>query len=124
MNIYPEYQARQGGYLRNRATRVTFYHAKYPGPPEERALSHMVSDDMLDNEFEHGGVEAVKVAIERFLTPIFQQLAELMIQPYEEAANRPAKEAFGPLGVFMDIGRMDIIQKIALKEHEERERGE
>ena len=124
MDFYSEYKARQGGYLHNRHTRITFYHARYPGPPEERVLSNMVSDEMLDSEFESGGVKAVQIAIERVLTPIFQQLAELMLRPYEEAANRPAREAFGPLGVFTDIGRMDIIQKIALKEHEDRRASE
>lgn len=119
-----EYRAREGGYLPSRHTKVTFYHSRHPGPPDERVLSQMASDEMFDNEFERGGVEAVKFAIERFLEPIFRQLGELMLRPYEEAANRPRGEAFGPLGVFMDIGRMDIIQKIALEQHEERKKGE
>lgn len=123
MGVFPsEYEGRNSGLIRHRSTAVTFYISKHPGPREEKSASQMVSDSMLDHEFERGGVDAVSDALGRFLTPIFDELRRELLKPYREAANRPRGEAFGPLGAFLEIGRPDIIQKIALEEHEKRKK--
>lgn len=125
MGIFPsEYEGRQHGLMRSRSTTVTFYISKHPGPLEEKGLAQMYSDAMMDAEYERGGVDAVSDALGRFLEPIFRELRQELLKPYREAAKRPRGEAFGPLGVFMEMGRMDIIQKIALEEHEERKKGQ
>lgn len=125
MGIFPsEYEGRQHGLMRSRSTMVTFYISKTPGPSEEKSSSQMVSDSLLDHEFERGGPDAVATAIDRFLDPIFRQLRNELLRPYREAAKRPRGEAFGPLGVFMEMGRLDIIQKIALDGHEKRKASE
>lgn len=125
MGIFPsEYEGRQHGLMRSRSTTVAFYISKHPGPSEDKHMAQMYSDAMMDAEYERGGVDAVSDALGRFLEPIFQELRQELLKPYREAAKRPRGEAFGPLGVFMEMGRMDIIQKIALEEHEERKKGQ
>lgn len=127
MGIFPsEYEGRQHGLMRSRSTTVAFYISKHPGPSEDKHMAQMYSDAMMDAEYERGGVDAVSDALGRFLEPIFRELRQELLKPYREAAreaNRPVNK-FGPLGAFLEMGRPDIIAKIALEEHEERKKGQ
>lgn len=100
------------------------YFSMHPGPREEKTLPYRFSTMMLDEAYEAGGLERVEdfldVILNEINATVNKDIKEQLMSKYREAAkeaNRPTNR-FGPLGAFLEIGRPDIIKKVALEEHE------
>lgn len=119
-----EYEMRTEGLLPSRRTHIDVYLSNSPGPRNERGLRHTFVDETLDNEYEKGGIDAVKAMLYNIVRGLIEQVVNTLADDYKKEADlrlaRERKARFGPLGAFLEIGRPDVIHKIALEDHEKR----
>lgn len=107
MDFPSDYEKRTEGLLRSRRTHIDLYLSNEPGPRNERGLRYTYVDETLDNEYEKGGIDAVKSMLHLVVQGLVDQAVDAMVDDYRRAADarlaQERKSKMGPLGFITDV---------------------